>query len=66
MKMASANISCGNVSLPFNLPAQEEASSEVSRTMASDVDRSATKQNNVVLDGISNLLRYVEKLLGLA
>ena len=63
--MASANISFGNVSLPFNLPAQEETSSEVSRTMASDVDRSATKQNNVVLDKIANLLRYVEKLLGL-
>lgn len=65
VKMASANISFGNVSLPFNLPSQEEASSEVSRTMARDVDRSATKQNNVVLDGIANLLRYVEKLLGL-
>ena len=33
--------------------------------MASDVDGSATKQNNVVLDKIANLLRYVEKLLGL-
>ncbi|MHB8117348.1 MAG: COG1361 family protein [Methanothrix sp.] len=65
VKMTFANISFGNVSLPFNLPAQEETSSEVSRTMASDVDRSATKQNNVVLDGIANLLRYVEKLLGL-
>jgi hypothetical protein len=63
--MASANISVGNFSLPFNLPAQEETSSEVSRTMASDVDRTATKQNNVVLDKIANLLRYVEKLLGL-
>jgi hypothetical protein len=63
--MASANISFGNFSLPFNLPAQEETSSEVSRTMASDVDRTATKQNNVVLDKIANLLRYVETLLGL-
>ena len=63
--MAVANISVGNVSLPFNLPAQEETSSQVSRTMADDVDRSATKQNNVVLDKIANLLRYVEKLLGL-
>ncbi|MCX6676624.1 MAG: hypothetical protein NTU95_01590 [Methanothrix sp.] len=65
VKMASANISFGNVSLPFNLPSQEETSSQVSRTMASDVDRSATKQNNVVLDGIANLLQYVKKLLGL-
>ena len=63
--MASANISFGNFSLPFNLPAQEETSSEVSRTMASDVDRTATKQNNVVLDKIANLLHYVESLLGL-
>jgi hypothetical protein len=65
VKMAVASISVGNVSLPFNLPAQEEASVQVSRTMADDVDRSATKQNNVVLDKIANLLRYVEKLLGL-
>ena len=65
MAFANANISFGNVSLPFNLPAQEETSSEVSRTMARDVDSSATKQNNVVLDKIANLLAYVEKLLGL-
>ncbi|MBN1235597.1 MAG: hypothetical protein JW999_06040, partial [Methanotrichaceae archaeon] len=65
VKMASANISFGNVSLPFNLPSQEEAAREVSRTIAQDVDSSATKQNNVVLDGIANLLAYVEKLLGL-
>jgi len=63
--MASANISFGNFSLPFNLPAQEETSSDVSRTMARDVDRTATKQNNVVLDKIANLLHYVETLLGL-
>ncbi len=65
VKMAYANISLGNVSLPFNLPAQEETESSVSNTMARDVDRSATKQNNLVLDKIANLLRYVEKLLGL-
>ncbi|MCX6679289.1 MAG: hypothetical protein NTX42_02830 [Methanothrix sp.] len=65
VKTASANISFGNFSLPFNLPAQEETSSEVSRTMANDVDRTTTKQNNVVLDKIANLLRYVERLLGL-
>lgn len=63
--IASANIRFGNVSLPFNLPAQEETASKVSRTMARDMDRSAKKQNNAVLDGIANLLHYVEKLLGL-
>jgi hypothetical protein len=66
VRMASANISFGNVSLPFNLPSQEETESEVSGTMAGDVDRSATRQNNVVLDKIADLLRYVEKLLGLS
>ncbi|MFZ2471694.1 MAG: hypothetical protein WAW52_07085 [Methanothrix sp.] len=65
VNMASADISIGNVSLPFNLPAQEETEGYVSNTMAGDVDRSATAQNNVVLDKITNLLRYVEKLLGL-
>jgi len=66
IRMASANISFGNVSLPFNLPSQEETESEVSGTMAGDVDHSATRQNNVVLDKIADLLRYVEKLLGLS
>ncbi len=65
IRMASANITFGNVSLPFNLPSQEETESDVSNTMAGDVDRSATGQNNVVLDKIADLLRYVEKLLGL-
>jgi hypothetical protein len=65
VRMAYANISFGNVSLPFNLPSQEEAESEVSGTMAGNVDRSAARQNNVVLDKIADLLRYVEKLLGL-
>jgi hypothetical protein len=63
--MASANITFGNVSLPFDLPAQEETESQVSGTMAEDVDRSATEQNNAVLEKISGLLRYVEDLLGL-
>ncbi len=65
VKMAYANISMGNVSLPFNLPAQEETESSVSNTMARDVDRSATEQNNLVLDRIADLLHYVETLLGL-
>jgi len=65
VRMACANISFGNVSLPFNLPSQEETESEVSGTMAGDVERSATRQNNVVLDKIAGLLHYVEKLLGL-
>jgi hypothetical protein len=65
VRMACANITFGNVSLPFDLPSQEETESEVSGTMAGDVDHSATRQNNVVLDKISDLLRYVEKLLGL-
>ncbi|MDD4652475.1 MAG: hypothetical protein PHQ34_09620, partial [Methanothrix sp.] len=51
--------------VPFDLPAQEETESQVSGTMARDVDRSATEQNNVVLEKITGLLRYVEDLLGL-
>jgi hypothetical protein len=61
----TAGIRFGNVSMPFNLPVQEETEREVSRVMASDADRAAKKQNNVILDGISSLLRYVERLLGI-
>ena len=64
--MAQANISCGNLSLPFNLPDEKETSLKISGTMARDLDRSATKSNNAVVDGISNLLRYVETLLGMS
>ncbi len=63
--IVSDNISFGNFSLPFNLPSQEETESEVSSTMANDIDRSAIRQHNVVLDKIANMLRYVQELLGL-
>ena len=63
--LASANITFGNLSLPFNLPVQEQTESEVSKEMARDIDNAARKQNNIILDGIANLLAYVEKLLGL-
>jgi len=66
VRMAPANISCGNLSLPFNLPDEKDTTSQISGTMAMDLDRSATKSNNAVVDGISNLLRYVETLLGMA
>jgi len=62
--MTWANISLGNISQPFNLPAQEEVEKDVSKQMARNSDRSAMKHNNAVMDGISNLLRYVERLLG--
>ena len=61
----SAQIRFGNVSMPFNLPAQEETEREVSKVMARDVDRTAKEQNNEILDRISSLLRYVERLLGI-
>jgi hypothetical protein len=66
VRMAPANISCGNLSLPFNLPDEKDTTSQISGTMARDLDQSATKSNNAVVDGISNLLRYVETLLGMA
>ena len=66
VRMAPANISCGNLSLPFNLPDEKDTTSQIAGTMARDLDRSATKSNNAIVDGISNLLRYVEKLLGMA
>ncbi|MGV8174295.1 MAG: hypothetical protein ACP5OU_01185 [Methanothrix sp.] len=63
---AWANITFGNTSQPFSLPVQEEAERAVSAKISKDLDSAATKQNNAIMDGISNLLRYVEKLLGLS
>jgi len=62
--MAQANLGCGNLSLPISLPSEQETASRASQEVALEVDRSAEKSNNLVLDGISNLLRYVEKILG--
>ena len=62
--MAEANINCGNLSLPLELPDEEETVTKVTGTAAKDVDHSAVVSNNMILDGISNLLRYVEKMLG--
>ena len=58
------NVTLGNFSQPFNLPTQEEAERDISRQMASNSDQTAIKQNHAVMDGISNILRYVERLLG--
>ena len=66
VRMAQANISCGNLSLPFNLPDEKETITQITGTMARDIDHSATSSNNAVIDGISNLLRYVETLLGMS
>ena len=63
-RIVGANISCGNTSLALSLPPQEETARKASGKVAQDVDLSATKSNNMILDGISNLLRYVEKILG--
>jgi hypothetical protein len=64
--VAMANITCGNMSLPFGLPDEEEIVSRVSVKVAGDLDRAAVKSNNLVLDGFTNLIGYVEKLLGMA
>jgi len=50
--------------MSFGLPSEEETTLEFSRKIASDVDRSTVQSNNLVMDGISSLLRYVEKILG--
>ncbi|VVB72190.1 Uncharacterised protein [uncultured archaeon] len=62
--VVAANLSCGNMSLPFGLPSEEDSISRVSGKVANDVERVSVKSNNIVLDGFANLLRYVEKLLG--
>ena len=66
IKMVRSNISYGNLSLPFNLPEEESTITQVSGTMARDIDQTARKSNNAVVEGVSNLLRYVENLLGLS
>ena len=63
-KMDEADVNCGNLSLPLGLPDEEETVTRVTGTAAKDVDHSAVVSNNMILDGISNLLRYVEKMLG--
>ena len=65
LEFCLVNISCGNVSFAFNLPEQEEAQSQVSGTMARDIDSSADRQNEGVLGRIAGFLGYVERLLGL-
>ncbi len=66
VRMVQSNISYGNSSLPFNLPEEKSTITQVSGTMARDLDQSSQKSNNAVVEGVSNLLRYVEDLLGLS
>lgn len=65
-RIADAKISRGNVSIPLALPAESETKSQVSRAVASSIERNAVGSRNMVLDGIAELLRYVERLLGRA
>jgi len=66
VRMVKSKITYGNSSLPFNLPEEESTITQVSGTMAQDMDKSAQKSNNALVEGVSNLLRYVESLLGLS
>jgi len=50
--------------MPLGLPDEGQTGSQAAKKMAQDVDKAAQRSNNQVLEGISNLLRYVEKLLG--
>jgi len=63
-RIAGANVSCGNTSMTLRLPDQEETAVRVSKEMASDVNSNAVRSTNAVLDGLSNLLRYVERIIG--
>jgi len=66
VRMVPARVSYGNSSLPFNLPEEKSTITQVSGKMARDVEQSAKKSDNAVVEGVSNLLRYVEKLLGIS
>jgi hypothetical protein len=66
VRMVPARVSYGNSSLPFNLPEEKSTITQVSGKMARDVEQSAQKSDNAVVEGVSNLLRYVEKLLGIS
>jgi hypothetical protein len=66
VRMVPARISYGNSSLPFNLPEEKSTITQVSGKMARDLEQSAKESDNAVVEGVSNLLRYVEKLLGIS
>ena len=66
VRMVPARVSYGNSSLPFNLPEEKSTITQVSGKMARDVEQSAKKSDNAVVEGVSNLLRYVETLLGIS
>jgi hypothetical protein len=63
-QMVSAKINRGNLSMPLGLPNERQTGSQAAKKIAQDVDRATQRSNNQVLEGISNLLRYVETLLG--
>ncbi len=66
VRMVPARVSYGNSSLPFNLPEEKSTITQVSGKMARDLEQSAKKSDNAVVEGVSNLLRYVENLLGIS
>jgi len=65
LAISPVNITCGNLTFAFNLPEQEQTESQVSATIAADIDRAASRQSQGMLERIEGLFDYVERLLGL-
>ncbi|OPY50478.1 MAG: hypothetical protein A4E48_01877 [Methanosaeta sp. PtaU1.Bin060] len=61
--LVEENLSCGNLSVPLGLPSEKETVHMASQKISEELDGTATGSNNEVLDGIANLLRYVETVL---
>jgi len=57
------NLSCGNLSMPIGLPSEKETTHIASQKITDGMDSTASRSNNEALDGIANLLRYVEMVL---
>jgi hypothetical protein len=63
-EVVGATLGCGNLSLPISLPPEEKTAAKASAKIAQAVNKRTAQSNNMIIDGLSNLLRYVERVLG--
>jgi hypothetical protein len=63
IEIKSVKVRCGDMSIPLNLPSENETAVRISQEIAEGVDSTAKESGNQVLDGISRFLDYIQKVL---
>ncbi len=63
IRIRSVKVRCGEMDIPLNLPSENGTAVRVSEEIAKRADSSVKESSNRVLDGISQFLSYIQRIL---